>query len=183
MRILTSFAVLAAMAIPAFAQDPNAHRSYEIGWNFASYSRQGSLNFYGGDLSLTGYLSQRMGIAADFAIHKNSTSGVDVTTTTYRFGPKFVMPRGKRFTAFGEILAGGTRLSGTSSRFVFGTTVNASQPLNGFALAVGGGVDIGIRPWFALRAPQVDYSFLHIGSFSSNGMRIGGGLVFRFGHD
>jgi hypothetical protein len=54
-------------------------------------------------------------------------------------------------------------------------------------MLVGSGVDIGIRPWFAIRAIEGGYSGLHIGDVGgvsggwSHGFRISGGIVFRFG--
>lgn len=186
MRILAAVVVIAALAIPAFAQkeDPNAYRGYEIGWNVASYSRQGSANLYGGDLSFTIYPTKSFGIVADAAEHQTIETGLNLKTFTYRFGPKFVARRGKHVTTFGEVLAGGTRITGSLSAISSGTTVSASQSFDGFAFAVGGGLDIAVRPWIAVRAVQYDYSFLHFGSLNtnSNGFRVGGGLVFRFGH-
>jgi hypothetical protein len=42
-------------------------------------------------------------------------------------------------------------------------------------------MDDRIKPWFAWRAFQADYSFLRFEGENSNGMRAGTGIVFRFG--
>jgi len=173
------------LSVPVVAQAQseaaNAHRPFEIGWNVLSYSRQGSVNLYGGDLSFTAYPSQRIGIVADVAIHTTNVGTVDLTTTTYRFGPKFVFKHGSRIRTFGEAIFGGVNLSGSQSVVTGGTTTTSTESVNGFAMAFGGGIDIGIRPWIAIRAAQVDYSYFSVEGGSSNGARIGGGLVFRFG--
>jgi hypothetical protein len=176
--------LLAASALPAFAQEtPNAFRPVEIGWNLISYSRQGDANLYGGDLTFTFYPHKRIGIAADLAVHSGEFGGVDLDTVSYRFGPKWRTPLGGRFTHFGQVLFGGSRLTGSSTGFSGGTTNTSSVSTNGFAFALGGGIDLGIRPWVAWRMAQFDYSYLNFGTInvSSNSFRVGTGLVFRMG--
>ena len=170
------------------SSDPNEFRRFEINWNALSYSRQGSLNQYGGTLGLAISLNDRVAIIADVGIHQPITTfaGVNVTTSTYRFGPK-ISRHGRRVTTFGQFLAGGVRLTGSGSATIAGTTLTASESVNGFSMLVGGGVDIGIRPWFAIRAVEGGYSGLHIGDTAgsegvwSNGYRVSGGIIFRFG--
>ncbi|HZI51392.1 MAG TPA: hypothetical protein VFE29_06180 [Terriglobia bacterium] len=169
----------------------NEFRRFEINWNILSYSRQGDLNQYGGTLDLAVSLNERVAIIADVGIHQPITTvaGVNVTTSTYRFGPRFSARHGRRVTTFSQFLAGGVRLTGSGSVFIGGTTVTASESVNGFSMLVGGGVDIGIRPWFAIRAVEGGYSGLHIGDVGgveggwSHGFRVSGGIVFRFGQD
>ena len=49
---------------------------------------------------------------------------------------------------------------------------------------MGGGVDIGIKPWLAVRAIEGDYSGIHVsGGGWSNGVRLSGGVLFRFGEE
>jgi opacity protein-like surface antigen len=176
--------LMITFAIPVFAQEaPNAFRPVEIEWNLLSYSRQGSINLYGGDLSFTGYPTKRFGITADVAVHSGTAGGLDVDTITYRFGPKFRTPLGKRWTHFGEFLVGGSRLTGSTTALSGGATTTSSASTSGFALAFGGGLDVAIRPWIAVRVVQFDYSYLRFSEIdtSSNGFRVGGGLVFRMG--
>lgn len=185
MRMAAVTVLCLLFCVSAFAgEDPNEYRTYDIGWNLASYSRQGSVNLYGGDLSFAAHLNKRIAIVADLAAHQSTSTSPTIRTVTYRFGPRFSVNRGSRFTTFGEVLAGGSRLTGGSSVFFGGTTVTASQSYNGFAFAIGGGVDIGIRPWIAVRVVQFDGSILRFGELdtTSNGYRVGAGLVFRMGH-
>jgi hypothetical protein len=182
LRLCLSAALVLVFASAVFAEN-NEFRRFDIGWNVLSYSRQGSINAYGGDLSFAFHASKRIAVVADFAAHQASVSGIDLDTFTYRFGPRYSRTFGSRLTAFGEVLAGGTRLTGGTTTFSSGTTTTTSTSFNGFALAAGGGLDIGIRPWFAWRAAQLDYSLLRFGQLdaTSNGIRVGSGIVFRFG--
>jgi hypothetical protein len=104
-----------------------------------------------------------------------------VTVTAYRFGPQFYGPHGGRISTFGEFLAGGTRITASSTTSFLGVSNKTSVSLNGFAAAAGGGVDLRIKPWFGWRIVQADYSFLRFVGENSNGARLGTGLVFRFG--
>ena len=145
------------------------------------YSRQGSVNLYGGDLSFTTKINQRVGVTADVAVHQ-TVDNPNVTVTAYRFGPQFYGPHGGRISTFGELLAGGTRITASSTNFSsFGVSNKTSVSLNGFAAAAGGGVDLRIKPWLGWRIVQADYSFLRFVGENSNGARLGTGLVFRFG--
>ena len=58
-----------------------------------------------------------------------------------------------------------------------------SDHTNGLGLLFGGGIDIGVKPWLAVRLPQVDYSMLRFKDYgvTSHGVRVGVGIVFRFG--
>jgi len=193
LKIFATVCILLALSIPAFAQAPpqtppqkeapNTYRGYEIGWNLLSYAQQGSIDLYGGDVSLTIYPWKSIGIVADVAVESGTYSSLGVTITNYRFGPKFVARRGRRVTTFGEVLFGGSHLTGASSSYIAGTTITASQSTNGLSLAFGGGLDIAIKPWFAFRPAQFDYSYIYFNQYDthSGGFRISGGLVFRFG--
>ena len=82
---------------------------------------------------------------------------------------------------FAQVLVGGVHETDTISFGLFGTTVTSSTTLNGFSIAGGGGLDVGIWPWFAIRAVEVEYSFNHVATEKLNGVRVGTGVVFRFG--
>ena len=164
--LFATCAVLGMLAEDALAQ-ANQFRRFDINWNVISYSRQGSANQYGGTLGFAVNLNPALGIVADLGAHQ--PDNFNITTYTYRFGPRFSTRSGNRVTLFGQLLAGGVRFtSGPSS-------------VNGFSLLAGGGVDIGIRPWFAIRAIEGGYSGLHAVSAWSNGARLSTGVVFRFG--
>ena len=52
---------------------------------------------------------------------------------------------------------------------------------DGFAMALGGGVDVKLNDRFAIRAIQADYLRSDVFGGTTNGMRLSFGLVFRFG--
>jgi hypothetical protein len=164
-----------------FAQNANEFRRFDINWNVLSYSRQASENGLGGTLAFTVHVNDRWGIVADTAIH--SRFDTDVEMVTYRFGPKITHRWGSRGSAFAQFLAGGVHFS-IPSLGAFSPTAN------GFSMLVGGGVDVGIRPWFAFRVVEGGYSGIRLcggGAESrdcgwSNGSRVSTGIVFRFGH-
>ena len=171
--------------LPIHAQSTNSEhfRRFDIGWNLISYARQSDADLFGGNLSFVVRKSERLGFVADLALHQTIPL-LFTRITTYRFGPRFYAPEKGRMTAFGEILAGGARAS-TSSTISFlggGTSTTTSPANNGFALAAGGGLDLRIKPWFAWRIIQADYSLLRIAGDTSNGVRVDTGIVFRFGH-
>ena len=155
---------------------PSEFRRFEILF-LPSYQRQGKLNLYGGTLAITIKETESFGIVVDFGVHEQTFSGVDARITTYRFGPKFSGRTGDRVTIFGQILAGGAHLRGD----VNGLTGS------GFSILGGGGIDIGIRPWFAIRAVEGGYSGLYLSPSGgadgrwSKGVRVSTGVVFRFG--
>jgi len=186
MKILAAILLLIALSIPAWAQeDQNAFRRNEIAYNIISYSRQGSFDLWGGDLSFTHYLSDRLSIVGELALHDNKSSGSDFvrTTTEYRIGPRYVLMQRKRARVFGEALIGGSRITDNLfNRFLLGISTTSKESANGYSLAAGGGVDVPIKPWVAVRAAEVNYNFLEISGDKINGIRVGTGIIFRFGH-
>lgn len=159
------------MASDASAQNANSFRRFDINWNVLSYSRQGSIDQYGGTLGFTYHINEKWGFVADLGHHETGSDLLE--TTTYRFGPKLSNRVGTRVKTFGQFLVGGARL-----------TVPNVGSANGFSMLMGGGVDIGIKPWLAVRAIEGGYSGIHVsGAGWSNGLRLSGGVLFRFGEE
>jgi hypothetical protein len=130
----------------------------------------------GANFSFAVRKSDRLAFVAEYAAH----SGVfaEDIISSYHFGPRYyAKPRG-RLQPFIEILAGGTHLNQSPS----GSSPQDSTDRNGFSLLAGGGLDLRIKPWFAWRIVQTDYSFFHIAGDSSNGLRVDTGILFRFAH-
>jgi hypothetical protein len=159
------------MASEASAQDANSFRRFDINWNAFSYSRQGSVDQYGGTLGFTYHMNEKWGFVADLGRHEPSNDLI--RATTYRFGPRLSNRVGTRVKTFGQLLVGGARL-----------TVPSVGSTNGFSMLMGGGVDIGIKPWFAVRAIEGGYSGIHVsGGGWSNGARLSSGVLLRFGKE
>jgi hypothetical protein len=182
-RLLLVVILCIVFAAPSFAQ-ANSFRKFEINWDALAYTRQGGSNFAGGGLGFAYHVTRRWAILAEERIDERVDFS-DIHLTTYRFGPRYTRTHGNRLTMFAEVLAGGalatrTTLQPTIQSVNGSTKTVTTTSQNGFAIGAGGGVDFGIRPWIAWRAVQAEYSFVHIGG-NTNGVRIGTGLVFRFG--
>ena len=188
-RILGALVVLCC-TMPAFAQTPKA----EIFGGY-SFAHQGSLDINKGwNGSVTGNFNRWFGIEGDISGHYYSqdildpVSGVnlqnDINFLAYRFGPRFSFrSEDSPVTPFAHFLAGGARTSMTSGGSVNGTSFSVKASANGFASAIGGGIDVG-KGRIAVRAIQADYSLLTIdnafsGFATSNGVRLSFGVVFR----
>jgi hypothetical protein len=162
-------------------EDEFPFRRFDIDWVLLSYNRQSQVSLYGGDLAFNTNINRRVGIVADVAIHQTVNEFPELRVTAYRFGPRIYVYRGRRISTFGEFLAGGARVTAQQSVIYLGSTITSSAYVNGFAAAVGGGMDFQIKPWLTWRMYHVDFSYLHIPDINSNGLRVGTGIAFQFG--
>jgi hypothetical protein len=132
-------------------------------------------------LSATVHVFRHVGIVADFSGFSPTGNGASAPFASYHTfmgGPQVSVSIG-RIKPFARFLIGATRGALTHPDSQFGGDFS---PLT---YGAGGGVDIGLDRWFAVRG-QVDW--LHIGSAQSNGQgsslansaRVSAGLVFRF---
>ena len=83
-----------------------------------------------------------------------------------------------RVIPFAQVLFGGGRLNASSAG------VDAGE--NGFAMAMGGGIDLRFRSRFSIRIVQADYLLTRFRSVSGastkrNNLRLSTGFVFHFG--
>lgn len=146
-------------------------------------------NWNGWDANATYYFNKNFGVQGDFsgsyATLSNFISGGNISTHVYTYsgGPVVALNAGGKVNPFVHALFGGVRLSGSQS--------GVSVSFNGFATAVGGGVDVKVAPRIAFRLIQADWAYFHFGSttiagastpsFSaSKNVRIATGIVFRF---
>ena len=169
-------AVLFVAAIPARAQSDYPAVEVFGGYSFNSSKIAGEYEkLHGWGAGFSANLGENWGLASDFSGHYGSfppLSIVKVTITKYYFlfGPRYTR-RGKAATAFAHVLVGGAKLK------IEDTTVSST----GFALGVGGGVDVNVGKSFALRVFQIDYTpDRSTGEWESN-FRAQFGLVFKFG--
>jgi opacity protein-like surface antigen len=140
----------------------------------------GGYNLNGGSGSVAYNFSDRFSAVADFGAYRFSglPSGVTSTMYTYMFGPRITLRRYSRVNPFAQVLLGGGRLNASSGG------VDAGE--NGFAMAIGGGVDVPFRKHLAIRLVQAEYLLTRFdrvngSSATQNDVRISAGLVFRFG--
>ncbi len=108
---------------------------------------------------------------------------------TFLFGPT-VTSSVNKVSVFGHALFGGAHSSLGAGIAGLSTGVNSATA---FAMAFGGGVDIGLTQHFAIRPAQVDYLYTHFNAFDAlstglssttgghqNSFRYSAGIVFRF---
>ncbi len=138
----------------------------------------------GGALQFSGRAYKGLRIAVDVFGGRTSNrtdNANSINLVTYVFGPQYAFhPRGSRLTFFGEVLGGEARAFNTQF-----TGNNRSQTsASSVAVLAGGGVDFRLTEHFAVRPVQVDYLHTQLPTLSGNSqenLRIGGGLVVRFG--
>jgi hypothetical protein len=108
-----------------------------------------------------------------------NAAGASLSMVTYLFGPRYSVRRWKRWTPFGQFLAGGVH--GFDAYFPNST----GQSINpdAFAFVAGGGVNVRLSRHFGLRAVQADYlqtQLPNAGSNREDHFRVATGIVLRF---
>jgi opacity protein-like surface antigen len=169
------FIFLLLSSLNTFAQD---HPKAEVfgGYQYTRVNPEGSgtgFNFNGWNAALTGNVNKWFGITADFSGAYKTISGVSVKAHTYTFGPTIFVRGNENFTPFVHALFGGFHGSAGFQ--------SLSASTNGFAMFVGGGLDVKATDHLALRVGQFDWALLHAeGSSEKKNFRYSGGIVFRF---
>ena len=154
------------ITIPALAQDyPKA----EIFGGY-SYVRAGGANFNGGSGSVAYNPNPWLGLMGDFGVYHNGQVG-STNFVSYLFGPRVVYRKSSKITPYGQLILGGAHLSASFAG------VSASS--NAFAMAMGGGLEAGISPHFAIRLVQVEYLLTKNSAGHANDARISAGIVYR----
>lgn len=141
-------------------------------------NNRGNFNLNGGSASLAYRVGDYFTVVGDVGAYRFGPLPFGITSTmyTYLFGPRFTLRKYKRLTPFGQILLGGGRLNASSNGIQAGE--------NGFALAIGGGLDVPFRRYFAIRIVQVEYLLTRFHGETSpaqSNARITAGFVVRFG--
>ena len=158
-------------SLAAFAQESAPKAEIFGGYQYTRFD--GGLNANGWDTTVTGNLNHWFGVAADFSGAYKSQNGVSFNNYTYTFGPVVSLRHNEKFTPFAHFLAGGFHSSAASG--------GLSAAGSGFAMMLGGGVDVSVTQRVALRAIQFDWLSLHAnGASDNNNARISTGIVFRY---
>jgi hypothetical protein len=171
-KLFVVLAVCGVLSAPIFAQDlPRA----------AAYGGY-QLNIFDNDRRTNGFLgsaevniNEAFGVVGEFGYSKKGSNTTSYTSTAFLGGPRFSF-RGERIRGFAHFLFGGDRL-------------NAGIASTKFEMAFGGGLDISINKFIAIRPAQVDLLSRWVGQTSnlpgfSNldyGIRYSGGVVVKLG--
>ena len=186
-RIVCLLGLVVLIGGTAAAQDAPRAEGF-LGYSYVRVNPgQGisGVNLHGGSGQLSFNAASSFGTVADFGGYRVretiSTPGGPITADgnifTYLFGPRYTY-RGERVQPFAQALFGGARASASA--------LGATASENAFAMALGGGVDVKVNDWFAVRPVQAEYLLSRfIGPSGSNetqnNFRYSAGVVFRFG--
>jgi hypothetical protein len=156
---LLMFAVFTLLSFNAAAQRVELFGGYQF------THLQPSFNANGWNGSLTGNFKHVLGITGDFS----GAYSQNVHAYTYTVGP-VLTARLPVVQPFVHALFGGMTIGGETS-----------NSTSGFAMMVGGGLDIGMRKGFGFRIVQADWvSTSFSGNTRNRNVRASTGLVIKF---
>lgn len=151
-----------------------------VGFNFGDY-----LTVKG---EIQGYVSTTFTYhVPPSAYSAGGTFQSSASMVSYLFGPQFNLPMNKK-RLFGEALFGGANTGAYGNLFRAAGVKGLSAHNNGFAMAIGGGIDFKISKNVALRPAQIDYfltryEWKQIGINNQSNFRYQAGVVFAWGYD
>jgi hypothetical protein len=172
-KLLGLAVVIVALSIPALCQGYSKAEVFG-GYQYTRINPGSGIsgeNFNGWNGAVTGNLNHWLGVTGDVSGAYKSISGVSLKQHTFMFGPTIASRSSDKFTPFAHALFGVAH----SSAGVSGSSVSD----NSFAMALGGGIDVGSKK-IALRIGQFDYLMTRFGGTSQNNFRYSAGVVFRF---
>ncbi|HKW87245.1 MAG TPA: outer membrane beta-barrel protein [Candidatus Acidoferrales bacterium] len=173
-KIMWSGVAILLMAASARAQDaPRA----DLAVSFSNFTIAKGIptNLSGAAGSLAVNANDWAGIAWDVGVYHGSPGGNGLAAATYLVGPRFTLRAFERFTPYGQFLFGGARFS-TGFNGVSGSSGGHLA----FGLGIGTDIDLGNSGRIAVR-PQVDYIGVRVNGATVSNVRLGIGLVYRFG--
>lgn len=202
--LLSSIAMMAQEKVPPVAMWSQNGAPKAAFFGGYSYLRNGGNNSTGWDGQATFNFNRYLGITADLGTDSRTlasfsplpflTASANERFHTLLLGPTVTANLG-RSAVFAHALFGIARASlgaGISLPIVGGLSTDLTNS-TAFAMAFGGGVDIGLTRHLAIRAAQIDYirtgfnsaDAVSTGLISSigrlqNSVRYSGGIVFRF---
>jgi hypothetical protein len=136
------------------------------GYSYFRAGGQDGLNLHGGSVSLAANVNHWFGVVGDYGLYHMQPSGFGgINFHSFTVGPRFSFRSSSKITPFAQVLVGGFHGLSTT----------------GFALSVGGGLDVKVSEHLAIRPFQVEYMLLRAQGDNLNCGRVSAGIVFRFG--
>jgi Outer membrane protein beta-barrel domain len=211
-RVIAAILLFAGVAA---ATDYQQYEVY-LGYSFVRFnpntSYVPSANFNGGTGQFVYNFSRWLGVAVDAgAVTKGGIGGYDIDSTVANFtaGPRFSWNRHSRFKPFVQALFGGAYATSSAQIpslvvvppgvngpvYPPGLVVPPNSSLSarlvtsrtGFAMLLGGGIDVKVGKHIYIRPVEADYyftrmpSYLPIGDIDRNNFRYSAGVNFMFG--
>jgi hypothetical protein len=182
-----------------------------LGYNFVRFNPNSgyapSFNANGGNGQFVYNLTPWIGGVVDMgAVNNGSLNQFSVDTTVVNFvaGPRFTLHNHSRFLPYAQALFGGAYSTTSTAIDVFpaagtvfppGIIVNPNEPITarlhasntGFAMLIGGGLDIKLNKHIAFRPFEASYYLTRIPSLltgnisNRNNFRYAAGVNFLFG--
>jgi outer membrane immunogenic protein len=188
MQRVALFAVMLAAFL--FAANPaDAQSTFDVGVGYtyvhtnAPPNECGCFSMNGGNGWLGFHLGHGVAIVGELAVQHAANianTGADLTLTSFLAGPRYTSHSFGRLQPFAQVLLGGAHATGglSPSSSGFGSS-------NSFAVIAGGGLEFQLTERVAIRAIEADYYYTRFNNGTDdrqNNLRIGAGLVFRFGN-
>ena len=141
--------------------------------NLWAHFNGSSFRLNGGNVTLAENVNSWFGGRFEFNGYQGPEAGLNVSAYTMTYGPVFSYRRRNRVVPFAHVQVGAIH----GSQGYLGISQHAYK----FALASGGGVDLGINRRFAVRV-QADYLMTQFLGLRQDNLQTSVGLVYRFGY-
>jgi opacity protein-like surface antigen len=202
---LSFLASLVVLCLPLAALAQEEAPKVEISGGY-SFVNGGGDTSHGFNLSFTGNATKYIGVVGEFNRYTESetinipnlsafpiegfptlptlpdlgpiNAKANLSLSTFLFGPRLTLIRGKKAEPFVHGLLGAARASVDFS----GPGITGGGDDSAFAFALGGGVDVKVHRNLAIRVGQLDYLGIRGGNIRSNSFRYSAGVVIRLGN-
>ena len=189
-RLALGFALMMLLTAASAAAQTETPR-FEIGGSYSllrtSRVTGGGFYLHGGSGSFAVNVNDWLGFVADGGHYRTDSigpSGFGLKITSLMFGPRATYRGFEHFNLFAQQLVGFGHAGGTLYTLGFAPGTAAPGPVNGFAMATGGGLDLNLTRSLAIRAVQGEWlytTFPNGASNRQNYLRLAFGAVLRFG--
>jgi hypothetical protein len=175
---------------PAAAQDIPRVETF-FGYSFVRFNASGqaqSFNSNGGTFQLVYNFKPWFGFVGDFGGYHNGR--VDNTVANFQFGPRFTIHKREKVSFYGQSLFGGAWTSSAPIQapdLLVAELARLNGAESGFAMLLGGGMDIKLGHHVALRPLEVNYFLTRLRNQlfdtadNQHNLRASAGVNFMFG--
>ena len=202
MKKMILLAAVVMFGVTAWAQEAYPKVEVAVDYTYVHFvpaKHSGSVNLNGGGGQFTYNFTKFIGVKADFqgygstnhnfivsnSLGQTATLNAQANMFTYLFGPQ-IKYHGK-IAPFGEVLFGAAHSNTYANLFKSGFFLAGTAPANnGFAMAVGGGLDIKVNHAISIRPGEFDFLLTRFGNpvtqnnNNQDNFRYDAGVVFTF---
>jgi outer membrane protein with beta-barrel domain len=169
----------AATAVLLFATVSHAQGApaaeVALGYSHLQIIRGLTIAMDGGSGSAAFNANDWFGVVADLGVYRNEPCCVDLTATSYTFGPRFSYRKSDWLVPFGQALFGGSNFSPSFNGL-------SGSSGNHFTFGFGSGLDIALgKSSKVVLRPQGDYFGMRVNGSVLSNVRLSLGIVFRIG--